>query len=158
MTYDIETQRAKRLLLGHLHDITDMAAAPAAWPGAPHIFATSSKSGDVKIWDVRSSSGAAAVTLAGGSTECMYTVTLASNNSGGVAAGASSSSSQLGAGMYCFAGGVGQSVMAWDLRGGQGQVLLELSTGNLDVNPGGLAWHEASNSLIANCDSSYENR
>jgi WD40 repeat protein len=108
ITYDIETQRAKRLLLRHLHDITDMAAAPTARHGAQHLFATSSKSSDVKIWDVRSSGGAAAVTLAGGSTETMYAVTLASNNNG--AAAGASSSSRLGAGMYCFAGGMGQSV------------------------------------------------
>ncbi|WIA21424.1 hypothetical protein OEZ85_000638 [Tetradesmus obliquus] len=66
----------------------------------------------------------------------------------------SSGSSQLGPGLHCFAGGTGQSVWAWDLRGGAAQALYELSTGNLDVTA--LAWHEASSSLIASCSSSYE--
>jgi hypothetical protein len=61
----METQRAKRLFAGHTQDVTDIAAAPAAWFGAQHIFATASKSGDVKIWDARSKGSAAAVTLAG---------------------------------------------------------------------------------------------
>jgi hypothetical protein len=58
--------------------------------------------------------------------------------------------------MYCFAGGTGQSVWAWDLRGGQGQALYELSTGNLDVDA--LVWHEASSSLIASCNGTYRDR
>jgi hypothetical protein len=150
-TYDIETQRAKRLMLGHLGEIMDLVAAPASWHGAEHIFATASRTGDVKVWDVRSSGGAAAVTLGAGSDRGMHAVVLVGGTSG-----SSSSSSQLGAGMYCFAGGDSQSVWAWDLRGGQGQALYELSTGNLDVNA--LAWHEGSSSLIASCDSSYEDR
>jgi hypothetical protein len=78
----------------------------------------------------------------------MYAVVLAANTSSS-SSSSSGGSSTLGAGMFCFAGGVGQSVWAWDLRGGQGQVLYELSTGNLEVNS--LAWHEGSSSLIANC-------
>jgi hypothetical protein len=147
--YDIKTQRAKRLLghllLGHLHDITDMAAAPGARHGAQHLFATAACSGDVKIWDTRCRGGAAAIMLTTGVGDPMHAVVLAANNSS-----SSSGASQLGAGMYCFAGGMGQSIWAWAVRGGQGQVLFQLSTGNLDVNS--LAWREGSSSLIANCD------
>ncbi|WIA41720.1 hypothetical protein OEZ86_009065 [Tetradesmus obliquus] len=147
ITYDLETQRAKRLLIGHCREVSDMAATPAAWHGAQHVFTTAAESGDVKIWDVRSSGGAAAITLAGADYGQLNAVTLAASSS-------SSGSSQLGSGLYCFAGGTGQSVWAWDLRGGAAQALYELSTGNLDVTA--LAWHEASSSLIASCSSSYE--
>jgi WD40 repeat protein len=153
ITYDIETQCAKRLLFGHLGEILDMAAAPAAWHGAPHVFATAARSGDVKIWDVRNSGGAAAITLAGGSDREMHAVAFVANNP---SSSSSSSGSQLGSGLYCFAGGSGQSVWAWDLRGGQGRVLYELSSGILDVTA--LGWHEGSSSLIASCDSSYQDR
>ena len=47
------------------------------------------------------------------------------------------------AGLLCFAGGAGEAVWAWDLRGGQARALYELSTGNAHVHS--LAWHEASN-------------
>uniref|UniRef100_A0A383VJP0 Uncharacterized protein n=1 Tax=Tetradesmus obliquus TaxID=3088 RepID=A0A383VJP0_TETOB len=130
ITYDLETQRAKRLLIGHCREVSDMAAAPAAWHGAQHVFATAAESGDVKIWDVRSSGGAAAITLAGADYGQLNAVTLAASSS-------SSGSSQLGSGLYCF-----------------GEAVQELSTGNLDVTA--LAWHEASSSLIASCSSSYE--
>eukprot|EP00882_Tetradesmus_deserticola_P020625 GHRQ01022286.1.p1 GENE.GHRQ01022286.1~~GHRQ01022286.1.p1 ORF type:complete len:189 (+),score=68.34 GHRQ01022286.1:37-567(+) len=84
----------------------------------------------------------------------MHAVALVAGSSS--SGGGGSGSSQLGAGQYCFAGGRTQSVWAWDLRGGQGQALYELSTGNLIVNA--LAWHEGSSSLIASCDSPYEDR
>jgi WD40 repeat protein len=153
ITYDMETQRAKRLLAGHTREVTDIAAAPAAWFGAQHVFATASKSGDVKIWDVRSKGSAAAITLAGADNGSLEAVALVSNNA---TSSSSSDSGQLGAGVCCFAGGTGQSVWAWDLRGGQGQALYELSTGNLDVDA--LAWHQASSSLIVSCNSTYKDR
>jgi WD40 repeat protein len=151
----METQRAKRLFAGHTQDVTDIAAAPAAWFGAQHMFATASKSGDVKTWDARSRGSAAAITLAGADYGSLEAVTLVSNKSND-SSSSSSNGGQLGAGMYCFAGGTGQSVWAWDLRGGQGQALYELSTGNLDVDA--LAWHEASSSLIVSCNSTYRDR
>ncbi|KAF6253262.1 hypothetical protein COO60DRAFT_434032 [Scenedesmus sp. NREL 46B-D3] len=152
ISYDLETQRAKRLLVGHLGEIMDISPAPASWHGAPHVFATASRSGDVKIWDVRSRGGAAAVTLGSASDRGMLAVALVAGSSSSSGSG----SSRLGAGLCCFAGGLSQSVWAWDVRGGQGQALYELSTGNLDVSA--LAWHEPSSSLIASCDSSYEDR
>jgi WD40 repeat protein len=131
-----------------------MAAAPAAWYGAPHVFATAARSGDVKIWDTRSSAGAAVITLAVADYGEFEAVALVANNPS--TSSSSSSGSQLGSGLYCFAGGTGQSVWAWDLRGGQARVLFELSSGNLDVSA--LGWHEGSSSLIARCDSSYQDR
>jgi WD40 repeat protein len=151
----METQRAKRLLAGHTRGVTDIAAAPAAWFAAQHVFATASKSGDVKIWDARSTGSAAAITLAGADYSQLEAVTVVCNNATSSSSG-SSNGGQLGTGMYCFAGGTGQSVWAWDLRGGQGQALYELSTGNLDVDA--LAWHQASSSLIVSCNSTYKDR
>ncbi len=42
---------------------------------------------------------------------------------------------------------------AWDLRAGRAQALYELSTGNTRVKA--LAWHPATNSLLASCDSAF---
>jgi hypothetical protein len=169
----MHTQQVKNLFMGHMYEVQDIAAAPEAWPGAEHLFATCARSGDVKLWDVRSRAGAAAVTLACG-REPLEAVVLAANrgsssggggsSGGGSAAGvagssaavASGSSNQLGSGMLAFAGGAGQCVWAWDLRNGSAQSLYQLSTGNLVVEA--LAWHESSSSLIASCESSYENR
>ena len=185
IAYDLETQRAKQQLFGHLFDIEEMSPAPAAWAGAAHVFATCARSGDVKLWDLRCTGGAAAVTMTNGCSTPVLAVVLAANSSsgsgtgssaaaeGGVAgnaaaacAGPSSSSSigggnQLGASMLCFTGGVGESIWAWDLRrvgsgGSRAQALYELSTGNMIVN--GLAWHEGSSSLMASCESGGENR
>jgi hypothetical protein len=122
ITYDMETQRAKRLLAGHTREVTEIAAAPAAWFGAQHVFATASRSGNVKICDARSS-GSAAITLAGADYGHLEAVTLVSNNVSNNSS-SSSSSSQLGAGMYCFAGGTGQSVWAWDLRVVRGRLCM----------------------------------
>ncbi len=45
---------------------------------------------------------------------------------------------------------------AWDLRAGRAQALYELSTGNTRVQA--LAWHQATNSLLAACESVYSDR
>eukprot|EP00775_Hariotina_reticulata_P005493 gene5493-5728_t len=67
VTYDLETQQSKNLLLGHLDRSTC----------------------DVKIWDCRCRGGAAAVTLTYGLTHSLNAVVLAANNgSGGSAGGA----------------------------------------------------------------------
>lgn len=159
LTYDLETQQVRNLFLGHISSIHDISPAPEAWPGADNLFATCARSGDVKIWDVRSRCGAAAITLTG-STDPMQAVVLAANRGCSVAAGAAGSSSsgnnQLGAGMLCFAGGSCEAVWAWDLRGGNGQALYQLSTGNLDVES--LVWHEGTSSLVASGDSKHEDR
>jgi WD40 repeat protein len=164
LTFDMNTQRATNALCGHLYDITDIAAAPAAWPGAENLFATAANSCDVKIWDVRCKGGAAAITLVTGGDQPMGAVLLASNSdgsnssSGGGSSGgnnsSSSSSNQLGAGLMCFAGGLCESVWAWDVRAGAAQALYQLSTGNQEVTS--LAWHAASNTLIANCEANYD--
>lgn len=169
VTYDLHTQQAKNLFLGHMYEIQDLAAAPEAWAGAENLFATCARSGDVKIWDVRSTAGAAVVTLAcdrqpmeavclaanrGSSSSSSSAAGAAGSSSSGAVAG--SSSNQLGAGMLAFAGGAGECVWAWDLRNGSAQALYQLSTGNLTVES--LAWHESSSSLIASCESNYENR
>mgnify|MGYP001807535882 CR=1 FL=1 len=154
LTFDMHTQRATNTFIGHLYEVTDIAAAPAAWAGAEQLFATAANGCDVKIWDMRCRGGAAAITLStghGGSR--VGAVVLAndsgSSNSGGSSSGGSSSSSQLGAGMVCFAGGECESVWAWDVRASSAQALYQLSTGNQEVTS--LAWHAASNTLIANC-------
>ena len=106
----------------------------------------------MKLWDLRSRSGAAAVTLTNGSTEVLNALVLAPSSGAGGSGGATA----LGAGMLCFAGGQGEAVWAWDLRGGQARPLYELSTGNMTVQS--LVWHQGSNSLIAACDSPCEDR
>ena len=177
VAYDLETQRAKQQLFGHLFEVEDISPAPAAWSGAAHVFVTCARLGDVKLWDLRCTGGAAAVTLTNGCSTSVFAVVLAANSSasgtGSSAAAAaesgpsrSSSNSigggnQLGASMLCFAGGEGESVWAWDLRrvgsgGSRAQALYELSTGNMIVNA--LAWHEGSSSLMASCESDDGNR
>jgi WD40 repeat protein len=153
LTFDLQTQRPVNAFMGHLYPITGIAAAPAAWPGSEHLFATVGASRDVKIWDVRCSGGAAAVTLVTGGQWSMSSVVLASN-SGGSSGGSSGGGSQLGAGLMCFAGGLCESVWAWDVRASSAQALYQLSTGNQEVSS--LAWHEASSSLIACCDAHYD--
>lgn len=169
VTYDLQTQQIKNLFLGHMFSIQDIAPAPEAWAGAQDLFATCAQSGDVKIWDVRSRTGAAVVTLTGGE-EPLQAVALAANRGSGSGstgtesagvrtsrpAAVTSSSNQLGAGMLCFAGGVGKCVWAWDLRNGSAQSLYQLSTGNLKVEA--LTWHEGTSSLIASCENIYQNR
>ena len=152
-TYDLETRRIKQTLLGHMYDIEGMTTAPSAWQ-QPHTLASCSRSGDVKLWDLRSRSGAAAVTLTNGSTEVLNAVVLASSS--GAGGGGSGGATALGAGMLCFAGGSGEAVWAWDLRGGQARPLYELSTGNMTVQS--LVWHQGSNNLIVACDSPCEDR
>jgi WD40 repeat protein len=149
LTFDMQTQQAMNAFFGHLGDITDLAAAPDAWPGAEHLFATVAKSRDVKIWDVRCKGGAAAITLVTGGDHTISSVVLASNSSG-----SNGSSNQLGAGLMCFAGGLCESVWAWDVRASSAQALYQLSTGNQEVTS--LAWHAASNTLIANCEARHE--
>ena len=126
--------------------------------GVPFAKLTSQhclRSGDVKIWDLRSRSGAAAITLTNGSTHILNSLVLASANPGSGAADGGLGST-LGAGMMCFAGGAGEAIWAWDLRGGQARCVYEMSTGNTIVES--LVWHQGSNSLIAACDSPWENR
>ncbi len=53
MVYDMETLRVRQRLLGHLYEVTDIAVAPPSWQGAP-LFATTSKTGDVKVGPSRS--------------------------------------------------------------------------------------------------------
>ncbi len=53
-----------------------------------------------------------------------------------------------------IAGGMGEAVWAWDLRAGRAQALYELSTGNARVLA--LAWHQGSSSLLASCESMYD--
>ncbi len=48
LTYDMETLRVRQRLLGHLYEITAIAVPPPSWQGAP-LFATASKTGDVKV-------------------------------------------------------------------------------------------------------------
>ncbi len=48
LTYDMETLRVRQRLFGHLYEITDIAVPPPSWQGAP-LFATASKTGDVKV-------------------------------------------------------------------------------------------------------------
>jgi WD40 repeat protein len=172
VAYDLETQRIKQQFFGHLYEIQDICPAPEAWPGSHQMFATCALSGDVKIWDLRGGGGAPAVTLTCGSTFPINAVVLVANepssscgsgvrsrSATAAAAGASSSSargSRLGAGMICFAGGVGESVFAWDLRASRAQALYELSTGNQIVNA--LGWHQGSSSLMASCEAPGENR
>lgn len=153
LTFDMQTQRATNAFFGHLFDVNDIAAAPAAWPGAEHLFATAADSSDVKIWGARCKGGAAALTLVTGGTKRMNAVVLASSSSGG-SSGSTGGSNQLGAGLMCFAGGVCESVWAWDMRAGHAQALYQLSTGNQWVSS--LAWHAASSSLIANCEAHYD--
>lgn len=159
LTYDLETQQTKNLFLGHIYSIEDLAPAPEAWPGAENLFASCARSGDVKIWDIRSRSGAAAITLTAGD-DALMAVVLAANRGcspvGPSSNAGASSSNQLGAGMLCFAGGACEAVCAWDVRNGNAQALYQLSTGNLVVES--LAWHEGSSSLIASCNSVCENR
>jgi WD40 repeat protein len=169
LAYDLETQRIKQQFFGHLYEIQDICPAPEAWSGSSQLFATCARSGDVKIWDLRCGGGAA-VTLTCGATYPVNAVVLVANepstssscgSGSSVASGAGASSStargnQLGAGMICFAGGVGESVFAWDLRASRAQALYELSTGNQIVNA--LGWHKGSSSLIASCESPGENR
>jgi hypothetical protein len=150
LTFDMQTQQPVNAFMGHLYDITGIAAAPAAWLGAEHLFATVADSQDVKIWDMRCQGGAAAITLVTGDTWPLSQVVLASNSSGS----SSSSGSQLGAGLLCFAGGMCESVWAWDVRASSAQALYQLSTGNQEVTS--LAWHEGSSSLIASCEAHYE--
>jgi hypothetical protein len=150
----MQTQQATNAFFGHLYDITDIAAAPAAWPGAEHLFATAANSCDVKIWDVRCKGGAAAITLVTGGDQSMGAVLLASNSNSTGNSGGSGGSNQLGAGLMCFAGGRCESVWAWDVRASSAQALYQLSTGNQEVTS--LAWHAASNTLIANCESHYD--
>ena len=152
-TYDLETRRVKQTLLGHAYGVEGMAAAPTAWQ-QPHTLASCSRSGDVKLWDLRSRSGAAAITLTNGSTEVLNALVLASSS--GAGSGGGGGATALGAGMLCFAGGQGEAVWAWDLRGGQARPLYELSTGNMTVQS--LVWHQGSNSLIAACESPCEHR
>lgn len=153
LTFDMQTQQATNAFFGHLGDISDIAAAPAAWPGAEHLFATAARSRDVKIWDIRCRGGAAAITLVTGGDQPTGSVVLASNSSGSNG-GSSSGGSQLGAGLMCFAGGTCESVWAWDVRAGSAQALYQLSTGNQEVTS--LAWHAATNTLIANCEAHHE--
>lgn len=151
VTYDITTMKAKQTLLGHMHEISDLAPAPLSWQ-QPDLFASCSRTGDVKLWDVRTPGPSAAVTLTNGRTShVLLALALASGGSS-----TSEDRSQLGPGMVCFAGGTGQGIWAWDLRAGQARVLYELSTGNMVVH--GLAWHEGSSSLIASCECMTENR
>jgi hypothetical protein len=151
LTFDLHTQRPVNAFMGHLYAVGGIAAAPAAWPGAEHLFATVARTWEVKIWDVRCKGGAAAVTLVTGDDSPITAVVLASNSSGG---SSSSSSNQLGVGLMCFAGGWCESVWAWDVRASSAQALYQLSTGNQAVSS--LAWHEASSSLIASCEALYD--
>lgn len=86
-----------------------------------HLFASTSRGGDVKLWDVRSRGGAAAITLSSGGSDPLFALALAGGVPGGGLGGGS---------MVAFFGGAGESVWAFDLRGGQAQALYELSTGN----------------------------
>ncbi|GIL69727.1 hypothetical protein Vretimale_10178 [Volvox reticuliferus] len=153
VTYDMETLQVKQRLFGHLYDITDIAAPPSAWQ-QPSLFATCAHSGDVKIWDMRTSGSSAAVTLTGGETWQLNAVVLASAGGGAGGGGGGSSGGSLGAGMVCFAGGQGESIWSWDLRGGHARVMYELSTGNTQVLS--LAWHAAGSSLWASCKSPWQ--
>ncbi len=84
------------------------------------------------------------MTLTTGSSDALGAVVLAQNSAapeskkGGSASGGSSG--VLGPGPICFAGGVGECVHAFDLRGGSAKPLYELSTGNCCVVY--MAWHE----------------
>ena len=156
LTFDLETQKPKNMFFGHLYNVKDIAAAPAAWPGAENLFATCAASGDVKLWDVRCSGSSAAVPLVTGGYSPMEAVVLASNTAttSSSSSGGNSGSNQLGAGMLCFAGGACESVWAWDVRAGSAQTLYQLSTGNQVVNS--LAWHQGSSSLIASCEALHD--
>jgi WD40 repeat protein len=157
LTFDMQTQRTTNTFIGHLYEVTDIAAAPAAWAGAEQLFATAANGCDVKIWDMRCRGGAAAITLStghGGSRVGAVVLANNTNSSGGSGGGRSSGSSQLGAGMVCFAGGSCESVWAWDVRASSAQALYQLSTGNQEVTS--LAWHAASNTLIANCKAHHD--
>ncbi|GIL66444.1 hypothetical protein Vafri_19955 [Volvox africanus] len=158
VTYDMETLRVKQRLFGHLYGVTDIAAPPSSWQ-QPKLFATCACSGDVKIWDMRTSGSSAAVTLTGGETWQLNAVVLASaggSGSGGDGGGGGGGSSggPLGAGMVCFAGGEGESIWSWDLRGGHARPMYELSTGNTQVLS--LAWHATGSSLWASCKSPWQ--
>ncbi|EFJ43242.1 hypothetical protein VOLCADRAFT_96524 [Volvox carteri f. nagariensis] len=135
VSYDLETLRVKQQLLGHLYGITDIAVPPSAWRQSD-LFATCARSGDVKLWDVRTKCGSAAVTLTNGETAPLNSVVLASA-SGGSGGGDGGGRGQLGGGMICFAGDP-----------------LQLSTGNTQVIS--LAWHGSRNSLLAACESKWE--
>lgn len=141
--------------LGHVFSIECISPAPASWAGAQHLFATCSRGGDVKIWDLRGKTASAAVTLARGGTEPLTACVLAATN-GGSTASSSSDSGQLGSGMFCFAGGACEAVWCWDLRASKAEVLYEMSTGNNSVV--GLAWHEKSSTLLSSCESMATNR
>jgi WD40 repeat protein len=156
VVHDLATGQAMQQYLGHLFDVTDICAAPAAWQQAA-LFATSGASGDVKLWDLRSRLGVPALTLGNPRASALQAVALAAatTSSSGVGS-SSSSSSQLGGGMLCFTGGANESVWCFDLRRGQGQALYELSTGNTCVEQ--LAWHEGSNTLYAACEGRQEDR
>jgi hypothetical protein len=99
VSYDMETQRVRQCLFGHLYDIMDIAAPPPSWR-QPNVFATCGRSGDVKLWDVRTTCGSAAVTLTTGEIWQMNAVVLASSSTGG----GGGAGSEMGAGMICFAG------------------------------------------------------
>jgi WD40 repeat protein len=157
VVHDLATGQATQQYLGHLFDVTDICAAPAAWQQAS-LFATSADSGDVKLWDMRSRLGVPALTLGNPRASALQAVALAAatSSSSGVGSSSSSSSSQLGGGMLCFTGGANESVWCFDLRRGQAQALYELSTGNTAVQE--LAWHEGSNTLVASCEGLQEDR
>ncbi len=48
LTYDMETLRVRHKLLGHLYTVTDIAVPPPSWQ-TPGLFATASRTGDVKV-------------------------------------------------------------------------------------------------------------
>jgi WD40 repeat protein len=158
LTFDMQTQRATNAFMGHMWAVKAIAAAPEAWPGSEYLLATAAQSRDIKIWDVRCSGGAAAITLVSGGVDHIAppfnAVVLAGNSGGSSGGSSSSSSSQLGAGLMCFAGGTCESVWAWDVRASSAQALYQLSTGNQEVTS--LAWHAASNTLIANCEAHHD--
>lgn len=98
-------------LLGHAFSIESLSPAPASWLGAQHLLAACDRGGTVKVWDIRSKSAAAAVTLSNGDTDPMMACVLAATSGAATdPAGSSSSAGRLGAGMFCFAGGVCESV------------------------------------------------
>ncbi|KAG2486784.1 hypothetical protein HYH03_014583 [Edaphochlamys debaryana] len=144
LAYDLETLRIRNRFFGHIYGVSGLSPSPES----PHLFASSARSGNVKLWDVRSPGGSAVVTLRGGSTEALNDVVLLGGGGG--------ERGRLGAGAVCFAGGGGESIWCWDVRAGSAQPLYELSTGNLEVLA--LAWHPRSASLLASCSSPREDR
>ncbi|KAG2446142.1 hypothetical protein HXX76_000739 [Chlamydomonas incerta] len=148
LAWDMDTRRVRNRFFGHLLKVTDMAAPPASCQ-QPHIFASCSHGGDVKVWDLLGSGGGAVITLVKGDTEPLFAVCLAASRVGaaGAGAGGDGGSGARGMDMLCFAGGSNESIWCWDLRRGAARPLYELSTGNTNVRA--LAWHEPSSPLLA---------